>query len=149
MIKRGIIFILLAFVLVGLAYYAYTNRQSTPKVFNNLTDNANLEGDEGGFQNGYLPLSIDILRKGDYPGSEIIIEQTLGGGTNYDRYIASYKSEGLIIYALLTVPKGPKPEGGFPVIIFNHGYIPPSEYKTAERYVAYVEGFSQAGYIVF
>jgi dipeptidyl aminopeptidase/acylaminoacyl peptidase len=35
------------------------------------------------------------------------------------------------------------------VIIFNHGYIPPSQYRTTERYVAYVDGFATSGYIVF
>jgi len=40
------------------------------------------------------------------------------------------------------------PETGWPVIIFNHGYIPPSQYRTTERYVAYVDGFARNGYIV-
>ena len=31
------------------------------------------------------------------------------------------------------------PEGGFPAIVFIHGYIPPSVYRTTERYVAYVD----------
>ena len=35
------------------------------------------------------------------------------------------------------------------MIIFNHGYIPPSQYKTTERYVAYVDGFATNKYIVF
>lgn len=95
------------------------------------------------------PLSIAALRKGDYPGSEITIEQTLSPGSNYERYIASYKSEGLKIYALLTVPNGNKPSTGWPVVIFNHGYIPPAEYKTTERYIAYTDAFSRNGYIVF
>jgi dipeptidyl aminopeptidase/acylaminoacyl peptidase len=50
---------------------------------------------------------------------------------------------------LLTVPTGQKPDKGWPVIIFNHGYIPPDTYKTTERYVAYVNAFAQHGYIVF
>lgn len=70
-------------------------------------------------------------------------------GNNYKRYIASYKSESLKIYALLTVPDGVKPKEGWPVIIFNHGYIPPREYRTTERYIAYVDGFARSGYIVF
>lgn len=49
----------------------------------------------------------------------------------------------------MTVPNSPKPESGFPVIVFNHGYIPPREYKTTERYVAYVDGFASNGYLVF
>jgi dienelactone hydrolase len=95
------------------------------------------------------PLSIAWLRQQRYPGSEITIEETLESGVNYDRYIASYLSEGLKIYALLTVPQGQPPATGWPAIIFNHGYIPPAQYRTTERYVAYVDGFARNGYIVF
>src|SRR5690606_38600085 len=41
------------------------------------------------------------------------------------------------------------PATGWPVIIFNHGYIPPDVYRTTERYVAYVDGFARNGYIVY
>jgi dipeptidyl aminopeptidase/acylaminoacyl peptidase len=92
---------------------------------------------------------IEQMRRQSYPGSEITIEQTLEPGANYDRYIASYLSEGLKIYALLTIPTGEKPESGWPVIIFNHGYIPPAQYRTTERYVAYVDAIARSGYIVF
>ena len=95
------------------------------------------------------PLDVDYMRQRTYPGSDITVERTLAPGANYDRYIASYRSDGLKIYALLTVPRGPKPESGWPVVIFNHGYIPPQQYRTAERYVAYVDGFARNGYIVF
>jgi len=95
------------------------------------------------------PLAIERMRQQAYPGSEITIEETLEPGSNYDRYLASYLSEGLKIYALLTVPRGEKPENGWPAIIFNHGYIPPDQYRTTERYVAYVDGFARNGYIVF
>ena len=93
-------------------------------------------------------LSIQYLRDQEYPGSDLVIEQQLAAGSNYDRYITSYQSEGLKIYALLTVPRGQRPATGWPVIVFNHGYIPPTQYRTTERYVAYVDGFARAGYIV-
>ncbi len=95
------------------------------------------------------PLMIEKMRQDAYPGSEITIEQTLDPGVNYSRYLASYLSEGNKIYALLTVPQGEKPATGWPVVIFNHGYIPPEQYRTTERYVAYVDGFARNGYIVF
>jgi len=95
------------------------------------------------------PLTIEAMRQRTYPGSDIVIEETLAPGSNYDRYIASYQSEGLRIYALLTVPRGEKPENGWPVVVFNHGYIPPDQYRTTERYVAYVDGFARNGYILF
>ena len=95
------------------------------------------------------PLTIEFMRRQTYPGSEITLEQTLAPGANYDRHFASYRSEGLLIYALLTIPRGQMPEGGWPVIIFNHGYIPPAQYRTTERYVAYVDAIARSGYIVF
>ncbi|SRR5258708_7718260 len=95
------------------------------------------------------PLNINVMRAKDYPGSDLVIEQTLASGSNYDQYIASYQSEGLKIYGLLTVPQTLKPQAGYPVIIFNHGYIQPSLYRTTERYAAYVDAFAREGYIVF
>ena len=95
------------------------------------------------------PMSIEMLRSGDYPGSEIIIEDELSRGAGYSRYYVYYLSEGLKIYALLTVPDGEMPEGGWPAIVFNHGYIPPDVYRTTERYINYVDRLARAGYIVF
>ncbi len=88
------------------------------------------------------------MRAREYPGSVLIFETTLDPGVNYDRYIVSYLSEGLKIYALLTIPQGEKPATGWPVIIFNHGYIPPDVYVTTERYIAYVDLIARSGYIV-
>ncbi|MBI4037096.1 prolyl oligopeptidase family serine peptidase [Candidatus Daviesbacteria bacterium] len=95
------------------------------------------------------PLEIKAMRVRSYPGSDLKIEQTLEPGSNYDQYITSYLSDGLKIYGLLTVPTGDRPQNGWPVIIFNHGYIPPTQYRTTERYVAYVDSFARVGYIVF
>jgi len=95
-----------------------------------------------------VPLSIDYLRSRTYEGSDFVFEQTLEPGSNYNRYIVSYRSDGLKIYALMTIPQEQKPASGYPVIIFNHGYIPPEEYRTTERYIAYVDAFASNGYIV-
>ncbi len=95
------------------------------------------------------PLMVEYMRQQAYPGSDIVIEEVLAPGVNYNRYLASYRSEGYKILALLTVPQGVKPATGWPVIIFNHGYIPPEIYRTTERYIAYVDGFARNGYIVF
>ena len=89
------------------------------------------------------------MRQQSYPGSEIVIEQTLAPGSNYSRYVVSYLSDGYKIYALMTVPNGPIPATGWPAIIFNHGYIPPAQYRTTERYVAYQDAIARSGYIVF
>jgi len=95
------------------------------------------------------PLEISAMRARQYPGSDIVIEKVLDPGVNYNRYYVSYLSEGLKIYALMTVPIGEKPATGWPVIVFNHGYIPPEIYVSTERYVAYVDLIARSDYIVF
>jgi len=97
---------------------------------------------------GVNPLTIAYLRKQSYPGSPLTVEQSLEPGANYNRYIVSYRSEGLKIYALMTLPVGARPPSGWPVILFVHGYVPPAEYSPTERYEAYVDAFASQGYIV-
>lgn len=93
-------------------------------------------------------LDIEYMRSQNYPGSDLVVEETLSPGSNYTRQVVSYQSDGLKIYALLTIPNGEKPETGWPVIVFNHGYIPPAQYRTTERYIAYTDAFSRNGYIL-
>ena len=95
------------------------------------------------------PMSINALRARSYPGSDIIIEKELTAAANYRRYYAYYYSEGLKIYALLTIPTGERPAGGWPAIVFNHGYIAPNIYRTTERYIAYVDRLASSNYVIF
>jgi dipeptidyl aminopeptidase/acylaminoacyl peptidase len=139
--KNIVIGIIILLIFIG-GVFVYRNR------FIALLSSPITKPDYAQIQQSY-PLSIQTMRSESYPGSPIIIEETLPSGSNYDQYIASYKSDGLTIYALLTVPQGQKPKGGWPVIVFNHGYIPPEVYQTTERYIAYVDAFARNGYVVF
>ncbi|RTR26139.1 peptidase [Deinococcus radiophilus] len=93
------------------------------------------------------PISIQALRQREYPGSDLQGVSTLAPGRNYSRQVVSYQSDGLTIYGLLTIPTGEPPEGGWPAIVFNHGYIPPAEYRTTERYARYQDAFAEAGFV--
>jgi dipeptidyl aminopeptidase/acylaminoacyl peptidase len=95
------------------------------------------------------PLSIAYLRARNYPGSDIVFEETLPSYDLYNRYLVSYQSEDLTIYAYMTIPKGDVPAAGWPAINFNHGYIPPKEYVSTERYTAYMDRLANSGYIIF
>jgi dipeptidyl aminopeptidase/acylaminoacyl peptidase len=89
------------------------------------------------------------LRTLEFDSNKAQIQEELPAGSNYKRYIAQYESMGNTIYGLLTVPNEDPPEGGFPAIVFNHGYIPPQQYRTTERYVAYVDNLARNGFVVF
>lgn len=94
-------------------------------------------------------MDIQALRQRDFPGSEIVIEKELKKGINYRQYDAWYRSEGLKIYGLLTVPDAVPPAGGHPAIVFLHGYIEPGHYRTSELYLAHVDVLASNGYVVF
>lgn len=138
---KYVILILLAAAGAAIFIYKVQNSPLPAKLFGSTQNSQE--------QTNTSPLSIDTMRKRTYPGSNLLIEQTLSPGNNYTQYIASYMSDGLKINGLLTVPTGTKPATGWPVIIFNHGYIPPEQYRTTERYVAYVDAFARSGYIVY
>lgn len=95
------------------------------------------------------PISIDYLRTLNIQSDVVKIEQELPNGSSYKRYIASYSSEGNKVYGLLTVPLASAPDGGFPAIVFCHGYIPPTQYVTTESYIAYVDYLARNGFVVF
>ena len=69
--------------------------------------------------------TIEGLRARTYPGGTIEILATLTRTAAYTRYYIAYPSDGLTITGVMHVPNG---EGPFPVVILNHGYIPPSRY---------------------
>lgn len=143
------VFIRLIFIASVLVASYFLFRLFNTPTLNSASLFPDMIGENKGGSISTEPLSIDRMRSVKYLGSQIVIEQNLGVSGAHTEYIASYKSEGLKINALLTVPTGEKPATGWPVIIFNHGYIPPAQYRTNERYTAYVNGFANQGYIVF
>lgn len=95
------------------------------------------------------PMAIESLRNQEYPGGEFTVVEVLENGTNYKQSVVSYESEGLKIRGLLTVPLDPKPEKGFPAIVFIHGHIPPKQYSTTGNYSTYQARLARSGFITF
>ncbi len=96
----------------------------------------------------FQEMTIPYLRSQEYQ-SEITQEYMIANGSGYTSYRVSYFSEGFKIYGLLTVPTGDAPTGGWPAVIFLHGYIPPTIYKTTQQYAAYTDQLSKNGFVVF
>ncbi len=96
----------------------------------------------------FQEMTIPYLRKRQYV-STLGSRQHSYERATYTAYVTSYNSDGLTINGLLTVPKGEKPAGGYPAIVFVHGYIAPSIYRTLERYGDYVDYLARNGFVVF
>jgi uncharacterized protein len=93
------------------------------------------------------PFSIQGMRAKEY-SSDITVEQDLGNKGKFHSYIVSYPSDGLKVRALMNVPTSAKPEGGHPVLLLNHGFIPPTTYSTLNSYKAFADFYSNNGYLV-
>jgi len=94
------------------------------------------------------PISVKYLRNLNFQAEKYEIVEKLSNGVNYERYLVSYLSEGEKVFALLTIPLQETPQGGFPAIIFNHGYIAPKTYSTTANYASYVDYLARNGFIV-
>lgn len=144
--KPFLVFTIMALATLGISSLYIKQHKSVTTVNQSAHESSSNAEPTTGTQN---PLSIDAMRARIYPGSDLQIEDNLNSGTGYNQYIASYQSDGLKIYGLLTVPIGNPPQDGWPAIIFNHGYLQPDTYTTTGRYVAYVDGLARSGYVVF
>lgn len=95
------------------------------------------------------PLSVNALRSRAYDSPAPVVIETISSNSTYTKDLVTYTSDGLKIYAVMTKPIGDPPPGGWPIIILNHGYIPPKEYDNTAKYVAYIDTLTRAGYVVF
>jgi len=146
--KKKIIFpILGAILIVVIAFLVFFISSDKSEKYSADTDKSRIatKTEEGKMH----PMAIESLRNGEYPGGDFTIEEKLSNGTNYKQYIASYQSEGLKIYGLLTVPSAQRPEKGFPAIIFVHGYIQPKQYSTTGNYSTYQARLASSGFVTF
>jgi dipeptidyl aminopeptidase/acylaminoacyl peptidase len=74
------------------------------------------------------------------------------------REVVSFESDGLTQYALVLWPAGERPEKGWPVLLFNHGYHPnPPDYgrieggvnsRPGDYYRGTAQAFADRGYVV-
>jgi dienelactone hydrolase len=111
-------------------------------------------------------VSIDGLRQREF-GSTVQLEDRLGsaagesaysqsyGAPYYNTYMASYHSDGLRVYTRVDIPPTSMPPGGYPVIIFAHGWVGASgaptyrfNYSAGSYYGDEIDAWVKAGYVV-
>jgi uncharacterized protein len=96
----------------------------------------------------FQEMTIPALRERGY-SSSLGEREEVSANAEYTSYLTSYDSDGYRVNGLLTIPAGQEPEGGWPAIVFVHGYIPPSVYTTLGNYSDYVDYLARNGYVVF
>ncbi len=96
----------------------------------------------------FVEMTVPYLRNREYKSSLGDMQQ-VQDRDSYTGYLTSYNSDGLKINGLLTKPKEEPHVGGWPGIVFIHGYIPPTQYQTLERYIDYVDYLARNGFVIF
>lgn len=96
----------------------------------------------------FQEMTVPYLRNRGYESKLGELEKYADNGS-FSSYLTSFSSDGLKINGLLTQPHGVQPSGGWPAIVFVHGYIPPSTYRTTEKYGDYVNFLARNGFVVF
>lgn len=112
---------------------------------NNIRDDTS---DTSNTSDPFANLTIPYLQERTYESSLGDLRE-IGRNSEYVSYLTSYDSDGLTIQGLLTEPTGKMPQEGWPAIVFIHGYIPPDEYRTLEKYESYVDYLARNGFVVF
>lgn len=147
------VFILLTFVLLASAISL--QYQAAGKMSKKLTQGVQVEesavvkeGDPTPTPFPFREMTIPYLRTREYK-SQVGELSVNSQNSAYISYLTSYDSDGLRINAQLTTPTGDMPEGGWPGIVFVHGYIPPTQYETLNRYLQYVDYLARNGFVVF
>src|SRR3989338_1450490 len=121
------------------------NNSSIPTQQLDKPQNTNPEGDqllENSSNNNQS--FIEDLRKREYKGGEITIEETISENTEYVSYIFSYPSDDLTIYGRMNVPKG---NGPFSVIVLNHGYFNQSSFQSGDGTQTMADILARRGYL--
>ncbi len=88
-------------------------------------------------------LSIDALRARPYGGGAIKITRVLSDG-QYKQVLIEYTSDGLRITGMMNIPRG---IGPFPVVVLDHGYFPPAQYKSGDGTMPSADVFARNGYL--
>jgi dipeptidyl aminopeptidase/acylaminoacyl peptidase len=150
--RKKIIFLsalIMMAVIAAMVYMVGPKSDTTPTKQNHGTNNGlTTESDNSIVPLEFEEMTIPFLRERAYTSSLSELEQIRNAG-QYTSYLTNYQSDGLRINGLLTKPTGQIPEGGWPAIVFIHGYIAPAQYKTQEKYVEYVDYLARNGFVVF
>ena len=131
--KKLVLPVLFGMVVTVGGFMVYRNFRNTPQDTSqsnevgqqNVTSSSDKQ--ESSVEN-FHAVSLPSLFKKDLQGSNFTVGQKLSDNAEYTRYYITYKSGELKISGIMNVPKGPYPDGGFPLLILNHGYIDPVVY---------------------
>lgn len=126
-------------VVVAIIVFLALTRKSSPINISSIENNPTPTANEK-----LHPYSIDSFRNRQFPPQTLVTERQVTPNSE----VVSYSSDGLKLYALKITPSGTPPTSGWPIIIVNHGYIPPDQYSVTRSYINTSNYFASQGFLV-
>src|SRR5260370_6471545 len=90
------------------------------------------------------PYAIESLRARAYPGGQLTIGAVMFRGQGFTKYQMSWPSNGQTMTGTISLPDGPGP---FPVVVVNHGFIPPARYWVVQDSGIFGDPMAAHGFI--
>ena len=90
---------------------------------------------------------VDTLRDSSIRGNAFRIGQKISETDAYEKFAVFYQTDGLSISGVMNIPKEIPPASGFPVLILNHGLIPPEIYFSGRGSKREQDFFARKGYV--
>jgi uncharacterized protein len=88
--------------------------------------------------------AVESLRTRPYPGGPIQIGALMVRGAGYTKYQMSWPSGGQTMTGTISLPDG---NGPFPVVVVNHGFIPPERYWVGQDSGIFGDPMAAHGFI--
>lgn len=90
---------------------------------------------------------IDTMRNRVLKGKDFHVGERIAINKTYETRAITYRSGDLTISGIMNVPQEPFSQNGFPVLILNHGLIPPAIYTTGRGSKREQDFFARHGYV--
>src|SRR5215469_5538611 len=90
------------------------------------------------------PYAIESLRARSYPGGQLAIGDEMFRGQGFTKYHMTWPSSGQTMTGTISLPDGPGP---FPVVVVEHGFIPPERYWIGQDSGIFGDPMASHGFI--
>jgi uncharacterized protein len=146
--KKHLSVLIIVTVLIASAFFVWNSGSKGDRNEETAKSNAVPSEQVADQKKDFDPVSLQAIAQKEFKGSNFTVGEKLEENTSYTRYFISYISEGLKISGIMNVPKGVVPQGGFPVLFLNHGYIDPAVYTNGRGLRREQDYFAKQGFVV-
>lgn len=90
---------------------------------------------------------IETLRQNSPQGKNFKITELIERNPAYQKFFVTYEADGRTLTGVMNIPRASPPPNGWPILILNHGLIPPDVYFSGRGSKREQDFFTRNGYV--